>query len=157
MYDVVQGPARIHDLLLSEADTLLYDAGVSGKEETMDREQPTTFDMAEFIRAFEANEIDKVLEFYAGEVEHIEIDADGPPKGPRTSGRDHLVEALKGGAEAGIKLRMENPVIGQDRAACTITCILPDGRRLISNTIYELRNGLIVRQLDVQVMDPEEA
>jgi len=45
--------------------------------------------------------------------------------------------------------------VGTDRAACTITCEFPDGRRLLSNTIYDLRDGKIVRQLDVQVMDPE--
>ena len=41
---------------------------------------------------------------------------------------------------------MENPVVGSDRAACTITCEMPDGKRLISNTIYELTGGKIARQ-----------
>ena len=63
--------------------------------------------------------------------------------------------AIEGAAQAGIKLRMENPVVSQDRAACTITCEFPDGRRLVSNTIYDLKDGKIVRQFDVQVMDPE--
>ena len=52
-------------------------------------------------------------------------------------------------------LHLDNAVVGGDRAACTITCDLPDGRHLVSNTIYDLEDGKIVRQLDVQVMDPE--
>jgi len=39
--------------------------------------------------------------------------------------------------------------------ACTITVELPDGRWLLSNTIYDLKGGKITRQLDIQVMDPE--
>ncbi len=46
-------------------------------------------------------------------------------------------------------------MVSSDRAACTITCEFPDGRRLVSNTIYDLKGGKIDRQLDVQVMDPE--
>jgi len=52
---------------------------------------------------------------------------------------------------------MENPVVSEDRAACTIICEFPDGRRLVSNTIYDLKNGKIIRQFDVQVTDPEDA
>jgi hypothetical protein len=52
---------------------------------------------------------------------------------------------------------MENLVVGADRAACTITCEFPDGRRLLSNTIYDFADGRIARQFDVQVTDPEGA
>ena len=115
----------------------------------------TEFDIEALKRAFEANEANKVLQFYSSDLEHIEIDADAPPKTPRKSGTDYIAAAIEGAAQAGINLRLENPVVGEDRAACTITCEFPDGRRLVSNTIYDLRDGKIVRQLDVQVTDPE--
>ena len=115
----------------------------------------TRFDIEGLKQVFEAGEADKVLEFYSNDLEHIEVDEGAPPKSPRTSGADYIRNAIEGAAQAGIKLRMENPVVGQDRAACTITCEFPDGRRLVSNTIYDLKGGKIVRQFDVQVMDPE--
>jgi hypothetical protein len=118
-------------------------------------ERQTSFDIAAFKRAFEANEVDKVLTFYADRLEHVEIDAGAPPKTPRTSDKSHLHDALEGAAQGGVKLHMDNPLVGSDRAACTITCEMPDGKRLVSNTIYELSDGKIVRQLDVQVMDPD--
>jgi len=52
---------------------------------------------------------------------------------------------------------LENPVVGGERAACTLSCNFPDGRRLLSNSIYDLKGGKIVRQLDIQVTDPEFA
>ena len=113
------------------------------------------FDIEALKRAFEAHQVDKVLEFYSSDLDHLEIDAGAPPKSPRRSGIDYLGDAIQGAAQAGIKLHMENPVVGEDRAACTITCEFPDGRRLVSNTIYDLKGGKIVRQFDVQVMDPE--
>jgi hypothetical protein len=115
----------------------------------------TQFDIDALRRAFEANEVDTVLTFYADRLEHIEIDAGAPPKSPRTTDKKQLRGALEGAAEGGIRLHIDNPLVGQDRAACTITCQMPDGKRLVSNTIYDLEDGKIVRQLDVQVMDPD--
>lgn len=117
----------------------------------------TRFDIEALATAFEANDVDRVLEFYSEKLDHVEIDAGAPPSSPRTSDLEHIGNALRGAAQAGIKLRMENPVVGTERAACTITCEFPNGQRLVSNTIYTLEAGKIVRQFDVQVMDPEAA
>ena len=121
----------------------------------MTAKERTQFDIEALKRAFEANDAEKVLEFYSSDLEHIEIDAGAPPKSPRKTGAEYIANAIEGAAQAGIKLRMENPVVGEDRAACTITCEFPDGRRLVSNTIYDLKDGKIIRQFDVQVTDPE--
>ena len=118
---------------------------------------PTQLDIDALKQAFEATDVDKVLQFYSADLEHVEIDAGAPPKSPRTSDFEHLGNALRGAAQAGIKLRMENPIAAADHAACTITCEFPDGRQLVSNTIYTVESGKIVRQFDVQVMDPESA
>ncbi len=117
----------------------------------------TQFDIDALKRAFESGDVDKVLEFYSEDLEHVEIDADAPPGSPRASGFAHIGDALRGAVQAGIKLHIDNPVAGERRAACTITCEFPDGRRLVSNTIYDLEGGNIVRQFDVQVTDPESA
>ncbi len=40
-----------------------------------------------------------------------------------------------------------------DRAAFMATCDLGDGRRAIENTVISLRDGLIVRQVEVEAWD----
>lgn len=115
----------------------------------------TRFDLEALKRALEARDAARVLAFYSEDLEHLEIDAAAPPKAPRKTGIDYIGAAIQGAANGGVTLSMENLVAGDGRAACTITCGLPDGRRLVSNTIYELKDGKIVRQLDVQVTDPE--
>ena len=114
-----------------------------------------TFNFDGFKRAFESGEPEKILEFYSPELEHIEIDQDAPPTSQRTSGFDEIRQAFEGIAQARMPLRIDNEVTGEDRAACTITVEFPDHRRLLSNTIFHLRDGKIVRQLDIQVTDPE--
>src|SRR5439155_20586416 len=96
----------------------------------------TRFDIEALKRAFEAGDVDKVLEFYSEDLEHIEIDAGAPPSSPRTSDFEHLGNALRGAAQGGIKLRMENTVAGGNRAACTITREFHDGRRRVSHPLY---------------------
>ena len=115
----------------------------------------TTFDIDGLKGAFAAGDVDGVLGFYSKDLKHVEIDAGAPPKSPRTTDFEELGKKLRGAADAGIKLSVDNTLVAGDRAACTITCALPDGRRLVSNTIYDLEGGKIVRQFDVQVMDPE--
>ena len=115
----------------------------------------STFDIELFRTVFERGNPEDILAFYADDLEHIEIDQDAPPRSPRMGGIDGIRAAFEELAQAGIRLKMENVVAASDRAACTITCAFPDGRRLLSNTIYDLRDGKIAGQLDIQVTDPE--
>ena len=87
-------------------------------------------DIGALKQAFEANDVDKVLQFYSEDLEHVEIDPGAPPKSPRTSDFEHLGNALRGAAQAGIKLRMENPIAAADRAACTISA----SSRMVGNS-----------------------
>ena len=47
-----------------------------------------------------------------------------------------------------------NAVSSPEHAACTITVEFPGGGSLMSNTIFDIERGKIVRQLDIQVADP---
>jgi hypothetical protein len=48
-------------------------------------------------------------------------------------------------AAADVKATVENAVAGPDRAAATVTCEFPGGRKVVSNTTLELREGRVVR------------
>ena len=51
---------------------------------------------------------------------------------------------------------VENTVAGEERAAATITCMFPGGRKVLANAILEVEDGRIVRELDVLSGDPKQ-
>src|SRR5213594_2462430 len=111
------------------------------------------FDMEGFRAAFEVVDVERILGYYSEDFEHVEIDAESPPREPRISGRDDIRAAFEGIAQAGMKLHLDNPVVTSDRAACTITVEFPGGGMLKANTIFHLEGNQITRQLDIQVSD----
>jgi hypothetical protein len=119
-------------------------------------ETTTSFDAATFKRAYESWDIEALLALYSDELELIQIDRDNPPSAPRTrQGRDVLWGMLEHCAAAGVVVTVENAVADAQRAAATITCEFPGGRRVLANAILELEDGRIVRELDVLSGDPK--
>ena len=118
----------------------------------------TKLDVEAFKRAYEEWDIEALLELYADDVELVQIDRDNPPSSPRVR---HGKEVFKGMFEhcaaAGVKASVENTVAGEDRAAATVTCEFPGGRKVIANSILELENGRIARERDVLSGDPKAA
>ena len=118
----------------------------------------TKFDGDAFKRAYEAWDIDALLGYYAEEVEAIQIDRDNPPSSPRMRhGKDVFKGMFEHCSAAGVKATVENTVAGQDRAAATVTCEFPDGRKVLANVILELEDGRIVREREVIAGDPKGA
>ncbi|MCA1677671.1 MAG: nuclear transport factor 2 family protein [Actinobacteria bacterium] len=116
----------------------------------------TAFDLKTLTRGYEEWEVDALLGLYADDVELIQIDGDNPPSSPRVR---HGKEVFKGMFEhcaaAGVKATVENTIAGQDRAAATVTCEFPGGRKVVANAILELEDGRIVRERDVLAGDPK--
>src|SRR5215212_7585976 len=102
----------------------------------------TSFDIDTFKRAYEQWDNETLLALYADDVELVQIDRDHPPGSPRVR---HGKEVLKGMFEhcaaAGVKATVENLVAAPDRAAATITCEFPGGRKVLANSILELEDG----------------
>ena len=114
----------------------------------------TGFELAEFKRAYEEWDVDALVGMYADDFELIQIDRDNPPSSPRIrTGREMLRGMLEHCAAAGVKASVEHGVA--DRAAATITCEFPGGRKVLANGILELQDGLIVRERDVLSGDPK--
>ena len=114
----------------------------------------TSFDLDAFRRGYEEWHIDALLALYADEVELIQIDRDNPPSSPRVRhGREVFRGMFEHCAAAGVKATVENAVAAEDRAAATVTCEFPGGRKVVANAILELRDGRIVRERDVQAGD----
>lgn len=116
----------------------------------------TSFDLDSLRRGYEEWDVQALLDLYADDVELIQIDRDNPPSSPRVRhGKDIFKGMFEHCASAGVKATAENAVAGEDRAAVTITCEFPGGRKVVANSILELQDGLIVRERDVQAGDPK--
>ena len=115
----------------------------------------TSFDLEAFRRGYETWDIDALLALYADEVELIQLDRDNPPSAPRVRhGKEMFRGMFEHCAGAGVKATVENVVAGEHRAAATVTCEFPGGRKVVANGIFELEAGRIVRERQVLSGDP---
>ena len=116
----------------------------------------TRFGLEEFKRAYEEWDVDALVGMYADDVELIQIDRDNPPSSPRMrSGKEVFRGMFEHCAAAGVTTTVEHGVATGERAAATITCEFPGGRKVVGNGIFELRDGLIVRERQVLSGDPK--
>jgi ketosteroid isomerase-like protein len=125
---------------------------------TMAVKTETSLDLETFRRGYEEWDIEALLALYADEVELIQIDRDNPPSAPRVrQGKDVVKGMLEHCAAAGVTATVENAVAGDGRAAATVTCEFPGGRKVLANVIFEVRDGRIVREREVVAGDPRES
>jgi hypothetical protein len=107
-------------------------------------------------RGYEEWDLDALLGLYADDIELIQIDRDNPPSSPRRRvGKEILKGMFEHCSGAGVRATVDNMVGNDQRAAATITCEFPGGRRVLANAILELQDGRIVRELDVLSGDPK--
>jgi ketosteroid isomerase-like protein len=115
----------------------------------------TEFDLDAFKRAYEGWDVEALLECYSDDIELVQIDRDNPPSAPKVRhGKDGLRGMFEHCAAAGVKATVEHAVAGDGRAAATVTCEFPGGRRVVANGIFDLEDGRIVRERDVVAGDP---
>ena len=113
-----------------------------------------SFDLETLRRGYEEWDIEALLALYADDVELVQIDRDNPPSSPRVRhGKDVFRGMFEHCAAAGVTASVESMVADADRAAATITCEFPGGRKVIANSMLELKDGSIVRERDVQAGD----
>jgi ketosteroid isomerase-like protein len=118
----------------------------------------TQFDVVEFARAYADWDIEALLDLYADDIEVVQIDRDNPPSAPRVRhGKGVLRGMFEHCAAAGVRATVENGVADADRAAATVTCEFPGGRKVVANGIFELEHGRIVRERDVVSGDPRSS
>ncbi len=53
-----------------------------------------------------------------------------------------------------MKLAVDNLFATDDHVAYTLTCTLPDGRRVVGNSIVDIRDDKIIRETTVQAREP---
>jgi ketosteroid isomerase-like protein len=116
------------------------------------------FDINSFKRAYEEWDVETLLGLYADDVEIIQVDRDNPPSAPRVrQGKTALRGMFEHCAAAGVTATVENLVADGHRAAATVTCEFPGGRKVLANGILEIEEGRIVRERDVVCGDAKAA
>ncbi len=112
------------------------------------------FDFAAFKRAFEKQNVETWLGFYADDAEWVEYRHNAPPRAPnRMVGRQQIGDFLRRVKASKLKLSIDDDVIGEGRAAFCVTVVLESGKRVIENVIVHLKDGKITRQTDVEAWD----
>jgi ketosteroid isomerase-like protein len=95
-----------------------------------------------------------LTEYITDDIEFTQIDQRTPPAMPaRHTGRDALVALAEDLERRGIRMRVDDGFIADDRGALRVVCTYPDGRQVVENTLLTLRDGKVARWSGVQAWD----
>ena len=116
----------------------------------------SAFDFASFKRAYEHQNLDDWVSFYADDAEWIEYRDYSPPRFPnRMVGKRQIAGFPREIYEADLDLTIADEVISMDRIAFSVDCAFPDSRYVFEHVIAHLRDGRIVCQVDMEAWDEE--
>jgi ketosteroid isomerase-like protein len=116
----------------------------------------TSLDVEALRRGYQEWDIETLLGLYTEDVELIQIDRDNPPSSPRVRhGREIFRGMFEHCAASGVNATVESTVAAGKRAAATITCEFPGGRKVVANAMFEIEGGRIVRELNLAAGDPK--
>ena len=105
-------------------------------------------------RAIEGRDADTLVGFYADDAEVRTINRRTPPSSPEVlRGKEEISEYLREVCSREMTHRVENEVVGENRIAFNEACEYPDGTRVLGAETLELRDGKIVRQVNVEAWD----
>ena len=112
------------------------------------------FDFEIVRRAIEGRDAGTLLGFYADEAEVLTVNRNTTPSSPNVlRGREAIAEYLRDVCAREMTHRVENEVLGEGRIAFQEACEYPDGTRVLGAETLEVREGKIVRQVNVEAWD----
>jgi hypothetical protein len=112
-------------------------------------------DLETLYLGIEACDPDLLLGFYADDARLSIVNTDIPHAPPfELLGKGEIAKHLRAtfGQEASHRVERDADV-GEDRVTLREACVYPDGGRVVVETTLEVRNGMIVRQVDVVASD----
>jgi ketosteroid isomerase-like protein len=127
----------------------------SGREEDVMATQASGgLDFEALRRAIEERDLDPMLDLYADDAELRIINRNTTPSSPQVlRGREEISEYLRDVFSREMTHRVENEVVGENRVAFNEACEYPDGIKVLAAETVELREGKIVRQVNVETWD----
>lgn len=120
----------------------------------MSMPQALTADLATLRRAIENGEEDTLVGLYADNAQITVVDRSRPPSKPTVlSGKPAIAEYYHDVCGRAMTHKVEQAVAAPDGIAFTEACQYPDGVRVLSSNLLELRDGKIARHSLVQAWD----
>ena len=91
---------------------------------------------------------------YAEDAEIHIVNRNTPPSSPYVlRGKEAIAEYLRDVFGRDMRHSIENEVVGEDRLAFNVACEYPDGTRVLASENLEVRDGKVVRQVEVVAWD----
>jgi hypothetical protein len=106
--------------------------------------------------AIERCDTDLLLGFYAEEAQLSIVNAEARGSAPfKLCGKAEIAKHLRAAFGQETSHRVEGEVVGEDRVTFREECEYPDGSQHVVETTLEVRDGKVVRQVDVVGMDAQ--
>jgi ketosteroid isomerase-like protein len=113
-------------------------------------------DFEDLRRAQERRDLDAMLNLYADDAEIHIVNRNTPPSSPYVlRGKEAIAEYLRDVFGREMSHTIENEVVGEDRLAFNVACEYPEGTRVLASENMEVRDGKVVRQVEVVAWDEE--
>jgi hypothetical protein len=124
------------------------------KEDVMATQAHSGLDFESLRRAIEGRDANTLLGFYADDAEVRTVNRNATPSSPQVlRGKGEISEYLRDVCAREMTHRVENEVVGDRRISFLEACEYPDGTRVLGSETIELRDGKIVRQVNVEAWD----
>ena len=117
-------------------------------------EQKTGFDFEAMRRAIEGLDAEALVGLYADDAELLIVNKSTAPSSPRElRGKEEISEYLRDVCGRAMTHHIHSEVVGEDRVAFQEDCEYPDGMKVLAATTLDLRDGKVVRQVNVEAWD----
>ena len=112
------------------------------------------FDFEVLRRGIEQSDAEALIGLYADDAELRVVNKNTTPSSPlQLHGKEQIAEMLRDVCGRTMTHRVEDEVIGEGRIAFNEACEYPDGLKVLGATTLDVRDGKIVRQVNIEAWD----
>jgi ketosteroid isomerase-like protein len=120
----------------------------------MTEQMAPSLDFEAMRRAIEGSDFEALVSFYADDAELCLINKNSTPSSPMVlQGKEKISEMLRDVCARAMTHHVEDEVVGETRISYNEACEYPDGVRVLGATTINLRDGMIVRQTNIEAWD----
>jgi hypothetical protein len=119
-----------------------------------EQKSTSAFDFESMRQAIENLDADQLVGLYADDAEMLTVNRYTTPSSPKVlKGKEEIAEHLRDVCGRAMSHHVENEVVGEDRVAFNEACEYPDGTRVLAAMTLGIRNGKVMRQVNVEAWD----
>ena len=113
-----------------------------------------SLDFEAMRKAIEGSDYDALVSFYADDAELRMVNKNSTPSSPMVlRGKEEISALLRDVCGRAMAHRVEDEILGESRVAFNEACEYPDGLKVLTATTLDLRDGMIVRQTNIEAWD----